>query len=309
MNRFFRSAFLFLTAFLFRCTDAFSQESFFTPSDTSDPFRIRLVAYSTAGLYVAGMTGLYQVWYKDYDLIHFHFFNDFDEWFQYDKMGHVGSAYYLSRWGMGLYRWTGMNRKKAIWIGGTVGLGFMTTIEIFDGFSAEWGFSVSDLAANTLGTAIAISQQLMWNEQRISFKYSYKPSDYAPYRPDLFGKSLPEKIVKDYNGQTVWLSANIKSLLAMRDSRFPEWLNIAAGYGIEGLTGANFNPLTYNGNPVPPSERYRQFYVAPDIDFTKIRTNKKGLKFLFSVLGFIKVPAPAIELNRVDKIKFHPLYF
>ncbi len=309
MLRNLRTAFLSLTVLLCCSNHAIAQSGFLTPSDTCNPNRVKLVAYSTAGIYAVGMTGLYQIWYKDYDLIHFHFFDDYDEWYQYDKMGHVGSSYYLSRWGMGLYRWTGMERKKAIWIGGTVGLGFMTTIEIFDGFSAEWGFSVSDIAANTIGTAMAISQQLLWDEQRIAFKYSFLPSDFARYRPDLFGKTFPEKLVKDYNGQTVWLSANIKSFIPNKDSRIPAWLNVAAGYGIEGLTGARFNPDSFNGKPLPPFERYRQFYLAPDIDFSKIRTEKKGLKFLFSVLGFIKIPAPALEFNRVNKIKLHALYF
>ncbi len=304
-----QTVFLWLSVLFCCCNYSFAQSSFFNPSDTCNTQRVKLVAYSTAGIYIAGMTGLYQIWYKDYDLIHFHFFDDYNEWYQYDKLGHVGSSYYLSRWGMGLYRWTGIKRKKAIWIGGTVGLGFMTTIEIFDGFSAEWGFSISDIAANTLGTAMAISQQLMWDEQRISFKYSFLPSDYARYRPDLFGKTFPEKLVKDYNGQTVWLSANIKSFIQKKDTRFPAWLNVAAGYGIEGLTGARFNPESFNGKPIPPFERYRQFYLAPDIDFSKIRTEKKGLKFLFSILGFIKIPAPAIEFNRVNKIKFHALHF
>lgn len=304
-----RTAFLLISVLTCFSHQSKSQSDFLTPADTCNPHRVKLVAYTTACVYVGGMAGLYQIWYKDYDLIHFHFFDDYDEWFQYDKMGHVGSSYYLSRWGMGLYRWTGMSRKNSIWIGGTVGLGFMTTIEIFDGFSAEWGFSVSDVASNMLGTAMAISQQLLWDEQRVTFKYSFLPSDYAQYRPDLFGKSFPEKVVKDYNGQTVWISANIKSFISKQESKFPAWLNIAGGYGIEGLTGAHFNPESYNGKPVPSSERFRQFYIAPDIDFSKIKTRKKGLKFLFSVLGFIKVPAPTVEINRFDKIKLHALYF
>jgi uncharacterized protein YfiM (DUF2279 family) len=304
-----RATILFFSLILFDIPPALPQSSFFTTSDTCNPTRVKWLAYGTAGIYTAGMTGLYQVWYKDYDLIHFHFFDDYDEWYQHDKLGHIGSSYYLSRWGMGLYRWTGMSRKKAIWIGGTVGLGFMTTIEIFDGFSAEWGFSVTDVAANTLGTAMAISQQLMWDEQRVTFKFSFLPSDYSQYRPDLFGTTFPEKLVKDYNGQTVWLSANIKSFLSNKESWIPAWLNVAAGYGMDGLTGARFNPESYNGKPIPPFERYRQFYLAPDIDFSKIKTRKKGLKFLFSVLGFIKIPAPALEFNRVNKIKLHALYF
>jgi hypothetical protein len=44
-------------------------------------------------------------------------------------------------------------------------------------------------------------------------------------------------------------------------------------------------------------KRYRQWYLAPDIDWTKIPTQKKGLKLLFIVLNAFKFPAPAIELS------------
>lgn len=254
------------------------------------------------------MVGLYQLWYKDYPLTKFHSFDDNDEWLQYDKAGHFGSAYYVGKWGIGLYDWTGMKHKKAVWIGGSLGMLFTTSIEIFDGFSSQWGFSWGDMIANTSGYVLLMSQELLWDEQQITIKFSFHSSEYAKYRPDQFGTTFPEHLFKDYNGTTTWLSGNIYSFLK-KESKFPKWLNLAGGYGVEGLTGANENVSEYNGKPVPFFERYRQYYISPDIDLTKIKTKSKFLHSFFGLFGFLKLPAPAVEFNSINKIKFHILYF
>ncbi len=54
---------------------------------------------------------------------------------------------------------------------------------------------------------------------------------------------------------------------------------------------------------------YRQFYLSLDVDLTKIQTNSKFLKSVFSVVNFIKVPAPTLELSNRNGLKFHFLYF
>lgn len=303
--------FLYSSILLFSFFNSSAQEikpSFLTPSPEYNKKRVQLLSYSLAGVYAISMTGLYQLWYKDYPLEQFHFFNDNNEWLQLDKTGHFASTYYVGKWGIGLFDWTGMNHKKAVWLGGSLGMAFLTTIEIFDGFSAQWGFSSGDMVANTAGYALLMSQQLLWDEQRITLKLSFHPSKYAQYRPDQFGTTFPERLVKDYNGHTIWLSGNIYSFLH-KDSKFPKWLNIAFGYGAEGMTGANENVSEYKGKPVPPFERYRQFYIAPDIDLTRIKTKSKFLHTLFGTFGFIKFPAPAIEFNRVNQVKFRAAYF
>jgi hypothetical protein len=85
----------------------------------------------------------------------------------------------------------------------------LTIVEVFDGFSAEWGASTGDLIANATGTALYVSQELLWKEQRITPKFSFHSTKYAALRPDVLGSSLPEKNSKDYNGQTYWLSINL----------------------------------------------------------------------------------------------------
>jgi hypothetical protein len=66
----------------------------------------------------------------------------------------------------------GSRQEKAAWLGGATGFLMQSTIEILDGFSEKWGASSGDIAANGIGAALCISQQLLWNEQRILVKFS-----------------------------------------------------------------------------------------------------------------------------------------
>jgi hypothetical protein len=270
--------------------------------------RLAGVLAAQGTIYLATLGGLYFAWYQDYPQSSFHFFDDNDEWMQMDKMAHSTTAYYISRIGYESYRWAGVKPRAAAWYGGLLGFAYLLNIEILDAFSAEWGFSTGDLAANTFGCALFVSQQLAWHEQRFMLKYSYHTTGYPAYRPDLLGDNLIQNMVKDYNGMSFWLSGNIHSFLPEK-SRFPRWLNIAFGYGAEGMTGAYGNINVSSGQPVPEFSRYRKFFLSVDVDLTRIRTRSKVLKGVFTVLSFIKIPAPAIEYNTLGQLKFHPLYY
>ncbi|NVN95732.1 MAG: DUF2279 domain-containing protein [Bacteroidetes bacterium] len=270
--------------------------------------RLKGVIITESALFAASMTGLYALWYKDYPMNGFHLINDNGEWQQMDKMGHATTSYYFGKIGYEALKWSGVKENKAIWYGGLYGSAYLLTIEILDGFSAEWGFSLGDFSANTFGSALFISQQLAWHEQRVMLKYSSHTTDYAQYRPDLLGSNLPQRIIKDYNGCTFWLSGNIYSFLP-KSSGFPKWLNVAIGYGAEGMIGGHSNPLVYKGNTMPSFDRYRQFYLSLDIDLTRISTKSKTLDLIFDLIGFIKIPLPTLEYNTKDGFKGHGLYF
>lgn len=275
--------------------------------DTLDRKRLNAVTITESVLYAGTMTGLYSLWYKGYPQSGFHFINDNREWLQMDKFGHVTSSYYLGKVGYGSLRWAGVPEKKAIWYGGLAGLAYLTTVEVFDGFSTEWGASPGDVAANTLGAALFIGQQLAWHEQKVVMKGSFHATKYAKYNPGQLGSNLPQQILKDYNGLTFWLSANLYSL-GFRQTNLPKWLNIAIGYGGEGMTGTISNPDAINGQPVPYSERYRQFYISPDIDLNHLPVKSKTLKLILNTIGFIKIPMPAVEFNK-NGVKLHGIYF
>jgi hypothetical protein len=260
--------------------------------------RLGLVVSTEAVLYGGSLIGLNQLWYKEYPRSSFHFFNDNTEWLQMDKVGHATTAYNVGIIGIDLMKWTGVERKKAIWYGGMLGSLYQSTIEILDGYSSEWGFSVGDFAANTIGSFLVVGQELAWDQQRIRLKYSFQQSSYSQYRPNVLGRNWQQNILKDYNGQTYWLSVNPSSFMS-KQSRFPRWLNIAAGYGAEGMIGGETNPryLDASGNQIS-FERYRQFYLSLDVDLSRIRTRSKILRTVFKTINFIKIPFPAIEFNK-----------
>ena len=323
-------AITFWIAFLYLANvDAFSQEKspkqFFAISPEFNKARFYGVTGGILGIYGGTLGLLSQYWYKDYPKTSFHVFDDRREWLGMDKAGHVFNAYYISRWSTGLYRWTGASDKASIWIGGMMGTFLMSSIEILDGFSSKWGFSGWDFLANMGGSAIVIGQELAWREQRLMIKISAIPQDYPAELEsranELYGNTGLELFLKDYNAITIWASVNVYSFMK-KDRRFPEWLNIAFGVGADGLYGGFENKWCQDpsdadycdcseANRVDRSdiERYSQFYLSLDVDFTKVETKRAGWKVLLHLLNLVKVPSPTVEFNRIDKVKFHPLFF
>lgn len=306
MNR----TFLYFIVALLLLTEIVSaqQNHFKIYPDTLNKKRLKTMIIAESATYAVSMIGFYNLWYKDYPQTNFHFINDNNHWRSMDKMGHIFSTYNLGRLGYASLRWTGLSENKSIWYGGLIGFTYLTVIEILDGFSKEWGASTGDLIANTIGSSLFISQQLVWKEQRIVLKYSNHPTSFSDYRPDLLGENFVQSLIKDYNGSTFWLSANIHSFLP-NNSLFPKWLNIAFGYGADGMTGAYRNSTEYNGETLPTFKRITQFYIALDIDLTKIPTRSKFMHILFNALSFIKIPLPTFEFNSGGNLKFHPIYF
>lgn len=304
LNTLSKSIFLlFILSFLVR-TECRSQMNELYP-DSLHKNRLRAVAIGGAAGYGITMVGLYQLWYKDFERTSFHFFDDSRDWLQMDKVGHAYSAYLLSDLTYTSLRMTGLSNEKAVLYGSLSGWLAVTSIEFFDAHYDGWGFSMADVAANTLGTALFAAQQLTYKEQRILFKYSFRRTNYAQYRPGTLGSNFIEEMTKDYNGQSYWLSANIKSFTGW--NFLPDWLNIAAGYSATGLLGGSENPEFSNGTRLPVYERERQFYLSPDIDFTKIPTKHKGVKVLFKLLNTVKIPAPALRLQS-GNVRFLGIY-
>lgn len=291
--------------FLFASSSLFSQSKFnrfLKPSDSLNILRRNTVVVSEAALASATLIALNQLWYADYPRSSFKTLNDSGEWLQMDKMGHVFSSYQLGRLGANTLNWAGVSKKNQLLYGSTLGFGFLTAIEVLDGFSEEWGFSWTDMAANAAGTGLHIGQELLWEEQRIVLKYSFHSTQYAKQRPDKLGNGFSEEFLKDYNGQTYWLSLNINSFL--KTETIPNWLNIAFGYGAEGmLTGDPNDSLFLN------QIRTRQYYLSLDVDLTRIKTNSNLLKTIFDVFNVIKIPFPTIEMNSNGRIKGHYIYF
>lgn len=302
---------LSLLLLLLLSLNVFSQDNVSIQNDSTSIIKrnVGIVMGTEAALYAGSMSGLYFLWYAGYDQSPFHFYNDNAEWLQMDKFGHAMSSYHVGLIGYEALRLAGLDEKRSLLYGAPLGFVFLSTVEIFDGLSTGWGFSWGDMAANALGTGLFMGQQALWHEQRIAMKYSYHNTQFPQYRPNLLGSNLPERMLKDYNGQTIWLSFNLKSLFMDDESRFPSWINLALGYSAEGMTGGFYNVNQYNGQVIPEFTRTRQFILSPDIDLTRIPVENKFLKTTLKVLSFIKIPMPALMLDSQGNFSAYWLYF
>ncbi len=276
-------------------------QNFWNPSDSLSVSKQVMAITATYGASVTGLVALDQMWYADYPRRSFHFQNDGNHWLQMDKAGHFYAAYHLSRFGHNLMQWSGSNHKQSHWIGSGFGFLFLSAVEVMDGHSTQWGFSWSDMLANGLGTGLYVFQDLHWKEQRIIPKFSFQTTSFASQRPEVLGKTTLEQILKDYNGQTYWLSVSVKDFA--KSSQWPAWLNVALGYGANQMLTAT--PTQDENN----LHRYRQFYLSLDVNLQKIPTNNQFLKTFFSIFNTLKIPSPTLEINSFGKVKFHPLYF
>ncbi len=277
---------------------------FLKPSDSLNVARKNSVVISEAVILSAAMVGLQSYWYSDYPQSKFHFINDNADWLQMDKLGHIYTSYQLGNFGRDALKWSGVSQKNQLLFGSTIGFVFLSAVEVLDGHSSNWGASTGDIIANAAGTALFVSQELLWKEQRITPKFSFHTTQYASLRPEVLGGSFNEQLLKDYNGQTYWLSVNLHSFF--KKSKIPQWLNVAFGYGAEGMIYSRNNE---NSPLFPKGTTFRQFYVSFDADLTKIKTNSHLLKTIFSVVNIIKIPSPTLEINGNGAVEFYAFYF
>jgi len=331
---------LLILLFIFSATPIFPQKTFsLLPADSLHKGRLWTGIGTGSLVYGVSMVGLYKVWYADYPVGKFHTFNDLREWNQMDKMGHWLMSYNESRWLFGIAKWTGMRSRKAAWAGFVGGQLIQSSLETFDGFSEQWGWSWSDVGFNVLGSGLFLAQELSWHEQRICMKMSAMPARYAkepifPVNPqgsqittslqkradELYGTGPVNLFLKNYNTLVVWASVNPRSFLGEKASWCPRWLNLALGMGADNIFGGfgyewqqdkscvGNDCLTYRLDP-QRFPRTRQFFLSPDVDLTRIPVKGRFWKALLYTANIFKIPAPALEWNNRGDVRWHWGYF
>jgi uncharacterized protein YfiM (DUF2279 family) len=260
-----------------------------------------IVATTTVGVaYATSMVVLANAWYDDAPKQSFHFFDDAPEWKQMDKAGHFFSGFHISDNASTILRSCNVPGRKSDIIGAVTGVVILSSIEVFDGYSAAYGASMTDVAANAAGSLFYLGQSWGWKEVRIHPKFSFHSTSLARARPEVLG-SGPSEIIKNYNGQTMWLSVDVAKFLPK--SKWPKWLSVAGGYGAENMLYARDQQ-----NKIADLDPYRQYYLSLDVDLTAIPVRSKFLKTVLKVANIIKVPTPTVEFSRKG-VKAYALYF
>lgn len=217
----------------------------------------------------------------------FHIQNDWSYALSMDKIGHFMEGGLIEKTMKGAFEWSGMDGRTAMWFGALFSIGYMTDIEIEDGFARQWGYSPGDELANLSGDVFSIAQDMWKPLQTVNLKWGYIPSHDTLHKGDF-----PD----DYNGQVFWLSFDIHSYFGGSMQKFwPKYLNFALGYGVKGYED-------------PVHGRIQNIYLGFDFDMRKIIPGDSSfMKFIKEFLNTFKViPTPAIKWNtsngRIDLV-------
>ena len=258
-----------------------------------------LISGVAATAYVGSIWALSEIWYEDQRRDNFHFFNDNNEWMQMDKAGHFYSGYHISRASADILQSLKVDSTKSLYYGALAGFMLLLPIEVLDGYSDDYGASYGDVIANGAGSLLFLGQELLFQAPVIKPKFSFHRTGYPAYRKELLGENLSQQVVKDYNGQTYWLSVDMDKMFR----QWPPWLNLAIGYGANDMVSAsNESSISRGFNP------YRQWFISLDPDLTFLYGENKWLNGLIYVLDLVKIPAPTIELSE-GNLKGHWYYF
>ncbi len=269
----------------------------------------KTLTFLFVAIYALSLLWLSSAWYNSYTT--FHFFDDLFEWEYLDKLGHGFVSFHL---GLYFYKIFGepeplnsAQQKKWICFSGFI---MLLPIEILDGFSLNYGASPADLLANGLGSLICY-WHLSNNFISSAFpKFSFHTTAFSILRPEMLGATIFQQTLKDYNGQTYWLSVDVNKLCGKKI--FPAWLLLTIGYGAEGLLGGHDNVWqTKEGQTIDYSNvaRTKRIFISLDVNAQYFRGKNKLFNYLFVPFVLLKFPAPAIEINFDRGIIFHPIYF
>ena len=269
---------------------------------------IKIINIGVPSAAVISLVGINEVWYKNYARSDFHFFDDLKEWNGMDKIGHACTSYQLNKISHSLFKKN--NIKKPLLKSSVYTFGYMLGVELLDGYSTEWGFSIYDVIGNGLGTILYTFQERKFKNQPFKIKFSSHKSTYASCRPSLLGENRLQQILKDYNGQTYWLTFNYNELWNKRIKLF-DYIDFAFGYSIDGFTGGHNNPEISSCNCLISNcnnlKRTSQFIFSVDLNTSKIKNKHPILGKFLLPFDIVKIPFPAFILNNSKNFKL--IYF
>jgi hypothetical protein len=244
-----------------------------TAEPALNPWRIAAVTGLSVGGGLAVLETQRRRWWADRNPS-FRIQNDWEYVRWSDKFGHIYSSAFFTRFYRTSFRWAGLSERDAALWGAGAAWTQMLYYEVLDGFGPRWGFSPGDLAFNTIGVGFTTAKAFVPALEPFTFKASYWPSGWE-------GKNFTD----DYAGQTIWLTANLHGLAPdAAKSLFPEWLNLAVGYGARDRDERDF--LTTS-----------TVYLALDIEPTILPFEGKVWDTIAGWLHYGHFPAPGIRLT------------
>lgn len=142
-----------------------------------------------------------------------------------DKLGHLYSNYAGVRLLTPLFESAGNGRDASVSLAAWSTFGIFTAVEVVDGFSHSWKFSLQDALANAAGAALGVALEThpeldAMFDLRVDYRRSPRSSNFDP-----FG---------DYSAQKYLFVVKADGFAQLRESSFLRYVEIALGYGTRG---------------------------------------------------------------------------
>ncbi|MGC2519312.1 MAG: DUF2279 domain-containing protein [Burkholderiales bacterium] len=156
-----------------------------------------------------------------------------------DKLGHLYSNYAGVRLLTPLFESAGNSDDASVSLAAWSTLGIYTGVEVVDGFSRRWKFSLQDAIANAAGAALGVMLETRPElDAIVDIRVDYRRSPGASHF-DPFG---------DYSGQKYLFVVKADGFAPLRENRFLRYLEVAVGYGTRGYdTGGERHRDAYLG--------------------------------------------------------------
>ncbi|HKK13690.1 MAG TPA: DUF2279 domain-containing protein [Gammaproteobacteria bacterium] len=197
-----------------------------------------------------------------------------------DKLGHLYSAYIGTRLLTRGYQWAGNDRRRSLGLAAATTLGTLMAVELMDGFSREYRFSIQDAAMNASGVAMGLLlERYPRLDEKVGFRLRYRPSGGAGFDP-----------VDNYSGQTYLLVVKAAGFPALRRNRVLRYLELAVGYGSRGYESTD------------PAGHSRHLYYGVSLNLSQVlndtvfRGRRRGTaiqRVTDTALKFVQVPGTA----------------
>ena len=240
----------------------------------------------TLSSYAAAYVFVFAKGWWDNDSSHFHFENDFDYALNLDKFGHFAAGVILGESFYEGYRWAGLSEFKSYLFAGLSAMATHIAIDVKDGYSPAWGFSIFDVLSGTLGGFLPMAERYVPVFKYVDLKWSYWINTTYYYDKTTHrGEAI---FTDDYVNQTFWASFKPYRLLpSVVQKYYPSWLAFAAGLSI------NEKAMDFHADD---ADRRREVYLAIDYDLEAFRPQSRLARSLIKYLNYFKLPAPAIQV-------------
>ena len=263
--------------------------------------RVFIVGSSLAGALGGSYLYVQNSWWSEkQEPFHFDDGADLTYALNVDKVGHFMGGLEAADVFSSSMKWAGMQEEQALWYGAAFGSGLQLAIEMKDAYAPYWGFSKWDLALGSAGSLFPVAQYYNDDLKAINFKFSYYKHSDIYWQLDRQRGKEPNKYAwqDDYPNQTYWLSVDVNHFT--ETCCWPDWLNLAIGFGLDDTQYLNENNTKMGGN--------NEWYIALDYDIPKMlkKWNSPTGKKVKHWLNYIHLPAPTIRIS--PKLEFYPLF-